>query len=95
MPYPRMIKIESVAFIFGAVTMASGIVGVPLGMFLSTKLKVMQIQFHTFKYDRQIQGLILCSTFSVRNFLIEFYKFVFLEIHTIKWVLKTNINTPL
>ena len=35
-----MINIESVAFIFGAVTMASGIVGVPLGMFLSTKLKV-------------------------------------------------------
>jgi MFS family permease len=35
----RMIRVENVSFIFGAVTMASGIVGVPLGMFLSTKLK--------------------------------------------------------
>lgn len=35
----RGISVESVPFIFGAVTMTSGIVGVPLGMILSTKLK--------------------------------------------------------
>jgi hypothetical protein len=29
-----------VALIFGFVTMMSGVIGVPLGMFLSTKLKV-------------------------------------------------------
>jgi len=35
----RGLSVESVPFIFGAVTMTSGIVGVPLGMILSTKLK--------------------------------------------------------
>merc|ERR1712025_648201 len=35
----RGIDVKSVPFIFGAVTMMSGIVGVPLGMILSTKLK--------------------------------------------------------
>lgn len=35
----RGMSIDSVPFIFGAVTMMSGIVGVPLGMILSTKLK--------------------------------------------------------
>merc|ERR1712025_43003 len=35
----RGIDVKSVPFIFGAVTMMSGIVGVPLGMVLSTKLK--------------------------------------------------------
>jgi len=35
----RGMKVESVPFIFGVVTMMSGIVGVPLGMVLSTKLK--------------------------------------------------------
>lgn len=35
----RIIEIESVALIFGAVTMTSGIIGVPLGMVLSTRLK--------------------------------------------------------
>jgi len=36
----RSMDVDSVPFIFGAVTMMSGIVGVPLGMVLSTKLKV-------------------------------------------------------
>ena len=35
----RPIQISSVPFIFGLVTMLSGIVGVPLGMILSTKLR--------------------------------------------------------
>merc|ERR1719470_718801 len=35
----RGLSVESVPFIFGAVTMTSGIVGVPLGMILSTKLR--------------------------------------------------------
>eukprot|EP00092_Neocalanus_flemingeri_P019181 GFUD01020780.1.p1 GENE.GFUD01020780.1~~GFUD01020780.1.p1 ORF type:complete len:603 (-),score=148.71 GFUD01020780.1:601-2409(-) len=35
----RGLDTESVPFIFGAVTMMSGIIGVPLGMILSTKLK--------------------------------------------------------
>jgi len=35
----RMMNKKDVSFVFGAVTMMSGIIGVPLGMFLSTKLK--------------------------------------------------------
>lgn len=35
----RGIKVKNVSFIFGLVTMMSGIVGVPLGMVLSTTLK--------------------------------------------------------
>merc|ERR1719474_2540527 len=35
----RSVAVDDVPFIFGAVTMMSGIVGVPLGMILSTKLK--------------------------------------------------------
>lgn len=39
-PDQRTIEPGKVPIIFGAVTMMSGIIGVPLGMFLSTKLKV-------------------------------------------------------
>ena len=35
----RLLQPSSVPFIFGVVTMMSGVVGVPLGMLLSTKLK--------------------------------------------------------
>ena len=35
----RSIDVDDVPFVFGVVTMMSGIVGVPLGMILSTKLK--------------------------------------------------------
>lgn len=38
-PDERVIEPSQVALIFGALTMMSGIIGVPLGMFLSTKLK--------------------------------------------------------
>jgi len=38
-PETRDMEVESVPLIFGAVTMMSGIIGVPLGMILSTKLK--------------------------------------------------------
>ena len=36
----RVIEPGKVAIVFGAITMMSGIIGVPLGMFLSTELKV-------------------------------------------------------
>lgn len=36
----RAVEASKVALIFGFVTMMSGIIGVPLGMYLSTKLKV-------------------------------------------------------
>jgi len=38
-PQDRVLDPSKVALVFGAVTMMSGIIGVPLGMFLSTKLK--------------------------------------------------------
>ncbi|XP_023332494.1 protein spinster [Eurytemora carolleeae] len=38
-PDQRILDPSKVAIVFGAVTMMSGIIGVPLGMFLSTKLK--------------------------------------------------------
>ena len=36
----RLVEASRVALIFGFVTMMSGIIGVPMGMYLSTKLKV-------------------------------------------------------
>jgi len=37
---PRQINISSVAFVFGVMTMVAGIIGVPCGAILSTKLKI-------------------------------------------------------
>jgi len=36
----RLVEASRVSLIFGFVTMMSGIIGIPLGMYLSTKLKV-------------------------------------------------------
>lgn len=79
-PEERFMEPESVAFIFGLVTMLSGVVGVPLGMILSTKLKP--------KYPRAdpiicgvgilisavflTLGMILCDTHIVLTFLFIF-----------------------
>jgi len=57
----RGIEVESVPFIFGAVTMTSGIVGVPLGMILSTKLKA--------KYPRADPVICACGILTSALFL--------------------------
>ena len=57
----RDIEVESVPFIFGAVTMMSGIIGVPLGMILSTKLKA--------KYPRADPVICACGILTSALFL--------------------------
>jgi len=57
----RGIEVESVPFIFGAVTMMSGIIGVPLGMILSTKLKA--------KYPRADPVICACGILTSALFL--------------------------
>lgn len=80
LPEERLMHPSSVPFIFGIVTMMSGVVGVPLGMVLSTKLK------HRYPRADPIicgcgilisavfltLGMILCNTYIVATFVFIF-----------------------